>query len=158
MATGLAIQADVRAGRVERAAQHFVDYWSGAGTWQTMEARRRQVVCVRIPKVARDFGALFDDAVPLSAYMRLTMPVLWLEGETTRLPPQAIAGRLLPALAGARHVRVAGAGHMGPITHSEAVNAEILRFVRGLDHRHRPGSSRMDAAATTGAPAVELGV
>jgi len=67
------------------------------------------------------------------------MPVLWLEGEATRLPPKAVARRLLPALADARQVRIAGAGHMGPITHADAVNAEILRFIRTLEQRRRMG-------------------
>jgi pimeloyl-ACP methyl ester carboxylesterase len=150
--TGFAIQADVRQGRVERAAQHFVDYWSGNGTWQAMDPRRRQAVCARMPKVAREFAALFDDAVPLSAYTRLTMPVLWLEGEMTRRPPRAVARRLLPALADARHVRVAGAGHMGPLTHSEAVNGEIRRFVQTLHRCRRSRPSQANSA--TGAAAA----
>ena len=139
LATGLAIRDDVCAGRVEQAAGCFVDYWSGDGTWQTMDEGRRRGVCARMPKVAQEFAALFDDAVPLAAYTRLTMPVLWLEGEATRLPPKAVARRLLPALADARQVRIAGAGHMGPITHPDAVNAEILRFVRRLEQRRRLG-------------------
>jgi pimeloyl-ACP methyl ester carboxylesterase len=134
---GLAIRDGVCAGRVEEAAGRFVDYWSGDGTWQAMDERRRHSVCVRMPKVAQEFAALFADAVPLAAYARLTMPVLWLEGETTRLPPRAVARRLLPALADARQARIAGAGHMGPITHADAVNAEILRFVRMLEQRRR---------------------
>ncbi len=139
VATGLSIHDDVRSGRSEQAAQRFIDYWSGDGTWETMDARRRQGVCARMPKVAQEFVALFDDAVPLAAYRRLAMPVLWLEGEMTRLPPRAVAERLLPALADARHVRIAGAGHMGPITHAEAVNAQILRFMRVIDGRRRLG-------------------
>ena len=154
VATGFAIQSEVHLGCVERAAQRFVDYWSGIGTWQTMDQRRRLAVCARMPKVAREFAALFDDAVPLSAYTRLTMPVLWLEGETTRRPPQAVAGRLFPALADARHVRVAGAGHMGPLTHSEAVNGEIRRFVQTLRRYRRsrmpqPNSATGVAAGRT---------
>lgn len=139
LTTGMAIRGDVRAGRVEQAARRFVDYWSGDGSWRTMDERRRQGVCARMPKVAQEFAALFDDAVPLAAYTRLTMPVLWLEGEMTRLPPKAVARRLLPTLADARQVRIAGAGHMGPITHPDAVNAEILRFVRTLVQRRRLG-------------------
>ncbi len=138
-ATGRAIHDDVCSGRAGQAAGRFVDYWSGVGTWASMDERRRQGVCARMPKVAQEFVALFRDAVPLAAYTRLTMPVLWLEGETTRLPPKAVARRLLPALPDARYVRIAGAGHMGPVTHPDAVNAEILRFVRMLDDRRRLG-------------------
>lgn len=139
LATGLAIGDELRSGRVEQAARRFVDYWSGDGTWQSLDARRRRGICARMPKVAQEFVALFGDPVPLGAYRRLTMPVLWLEGETTCLPPRAVAQRLLPALADARRVRIAGAGHMGPITHPQAVNVEILRFLGALDLRQRLG-------------------
>jgi pimeloyl-ACP methyl ester carboxylesterase len=139
VATGRAISDDARSGRVEQAAGRFVDYWSGDGTWASMDERRRQGVVARMPKVAQEFAALFADAVPLAAYTRLAMPVLWLEGEATRPPPRAVARRLLPALRDARYVRIAGAGHMGPITHPDAVNAEILRFVRTIDDRRRLG-------------------
>lgn len=134
-----AIRDDVRAGRIEQAARSFVDYWSGKGAWHAMDPRRQQGVCARMPKVVQEFAALFGDAVPLAAYARLSMPVLWLEGAMTCLPPRAVARRLLPALADVRHARVAGAGHMGPITHPDAVNAEILTFVRAVGCRGRVG-------------------
>ena len=139
LTTGCAIRDDVRAGRVPQAAAHFVDYWSGAGAWDAMDARRRDGVCLRMGKVAREFGALFADTLPLPAYARLTMPMLLLEGETTPAPPRAVTRSLLRVLPDATHVRVAGAGHMGPITHAEAVNGEILRFVGAIDHRRRVG-------------------
>lgn len=139
LATGLAIRDDALAGRVPRAAARFVDYWSGAGAWDAMDARPRDGVCLRMGKVAREFGALFADTLPLAAYARLTMPVLLLEGETTPAPPRAVTRSLLRVLPDATHVRVDGAGHMGPITHAEAVNGEILRFVGAIDRRRRVG-------------------
>jgi pimeloyl-ACP methyl ester carboxylesterase len=134
---GTAVRDDVGAARVERAAERFVDYWSGDGAWDAMDERRRRGVCARMPKVACEFGALFGDAVPLHAYARLTMPVLLLEGEATRSPPKAVARRLRSALPNVRRVRVPGAGHMAPVTHPGLVNAEILRFVRAVDRRRR---------------------
>ncbi|MGE5088118.1 MAG: alpha/beta fold hydrolase [Candidatus Levyibacteriota bacterium] len=129
LATGNAIRDDVRDGRVERAAARFVDYWSGAGAWDALDRRRRDGVCSRMGKVAEDFRALFADPLPLAAYARLTMPVLLLEGETTPAPPRAVAARLMQVLPNATRARIAGAGHMGPITHAEDFNAAILRFV-----------------------------
>lgn len=139
LATGVAIRDDALAGRVPQAAARFVDYWSGAGTWDAMDARRRDGVCVRMGKVAREFGALFADTLPLAAYARLAMPVLLLEGETTPAPPKAVTRSLLRVLPDATHLRVAGAGHMGPITHAKVVNDEILRFVVTLNGRQRMG-------------------
>jgi pimeloyl-ACP methyl ester carboxylesterase len=139
LATGVAIRDDALAGRVPQAAARFVDYWSGAGTWDTMDARRRDGVCLRMGKVAHEFGALFADTLPLAAYGRLTMPVLLLEGETTPAPPRAVTRSLLRVLPDATHVRISGAGHMGPITHAKIVNDEILRFVDTLDGHQRMG-------------------
>lgn len=137
VATGLGVRDDVRSGRVVPAAARFIDYWGGDGAWAVMDARRREAVCARMSKVAQEFDALFDDAVPLAAYARLPMPVLLLEGETTRPPPRAVARRLLTTLPDVRLVHVAGAGHMGPITHPESVNGEIVRFVGAIGHRER---------------------
>jgi len=139
LATGSAIRDDMLAGRVPQAAARFVDYWSGAGAWDAMDARRRDGVCLRMGKVAQEFGALFAATLPLAAYARLTMPVLLLEGQTTPAPPRAVTRSLLRVLPDATHVRIAGAGHMGPITHAEVVNEEILRFVGALDGRQRLG-------------------
>jgi pimeloyl-ACP methyl ester carboxylesterase len=137
VAVGTAVRDDVRAERIEQAAERFVDYWSGDGAWAAMDERRRRGVRARMPKVAGEFGALFDDAVPLPAYARLAMPVLLLEGAVTRSPPKAVARRLLAALPDARLASIAGAGHMAPITHPDAVNAEILRFLGAVDRRRR---------------------
>jgi pimeloyl-ACP methyl ester carboxylesterase len=139
LATGLAIRRDALAGRVALAAARFVDYWSGVGAWDALDDRRREGVCSRMEKVAQDFRALFADPLPLAAYARLTMPVLLLEGETTPAPPKAVAVRLLRVLPEATHVRIAGAGHMGPVTHAETVNAEILRFVDAVCAGRRLG-------------------
>jgi pimeloyl-ACP methyl ester carboxylesterase len=137
VAVGAAVRDDVRAAHIEPAAARFVDYWSGDGAWAAMDERRRGGVRARMPKVAGEFGALFDDAVLPAAYARLTMPVLLLEGEATRSPPKAVARRLLAALPDARLVSIPGAGHMAPITHPDAVNAEILRFLCAVDRRRR---------------------
>jgi pimeloyl-ACP methyl ester carboxylesterase len=126
-----------------------------------MDDHRRDGVCSRMGKVAQDFRALFADTLPLAAYARLAMPVLLLEGETTPAPPKAVARRLLQVLPDAAHVRIAGAGHMGPITHAEAVNDEILGFVvavgarRALGHaagRGRPGARGWPAGRADARP------
>jgi pimeloyl-ACP methyl ester carboxylesterase len=139
VATAGAIRDDMYAGRAEEAARRFVDYWSGEGAWDALEARRQQAILARMPKVVKEFGALFDDALPPAAYARLPFPVLWLEGAATVGPPRAVARRLLPVFSDVRFKRVPGAGHMGPITHTDTVNAEILRFVRALADDSRLG-------------------
>lgn len=137
----------VEAGKLAGAAQRFVDYWSGEGTWQRMDGWQRHAVTQRIRKVAAEFDAIESDTTPLSAYARVQVPTLYLYGAQTPRPTRVLAGLLSGALPRVRVHRVAGAGHMGPITHPDVVNAHIERFLG----RDRDVSAR-------GIGAVSLGV
>ena len=64
-----------------------------------------------------------------SAYARLRFPILIIRGEHAPLPTRLIADSLSSLLPAARLTVVAGAGHMGPLTHSAEVNALIVRHV-----------------------------
>lgn len=54
-----AVSAEVHAGQDEAAAERFVDYWSGPGTWMRVGTARRAALARHMPKVAAEFGALF---------------------------------------------------------------------------------------------------
>jgi pimeloyl-ACP methyl ester carboxylesterase len=109
----------------ESAAQLFVDYWSGLGSWRALPAHRRESIVVRMPKVNAEFDALFGSSPPASAYRRIVAPVQLIVGTLTRRPPRAVAARLAAVLPVVTRVEIAGAGHMGPLTHPDAVNAHI---------------------------------
>lgn len=125
----LAVTAEMQT-RLERddvagAAQHFVDYWSGSGTWQAMPAEARDAVAERMPIVMQHFGALFNERQQVAAVSRLAVPTLLLSGERTVATARRIAKRLRTLLAGAAHETLAGLGHMGPVTHAELVAERI---------------------------------
>lgn len=119
-------------GFAERAAQRFVDFWSGTGSWEALSAPQQQLIAARIPVVVAHFHALFDDSLDLAAVSRLPMPVLSLSGSATRAATRRIGELLRHALPQATHVTFAEVGHMGPITHSTAINALIRRFLDEL--------------------------
>jgi len=125
----LAVTAEMQT-RLERddvagAAQHFVDYWSGSGTWQGMPAEARASVAERMPIVMQHFGALFNERQQVAAVSRLAVPTLVLSGERTVATARRIAQRLRTLLANAAHETLPGLGHMGPVTHAEFVAERI---------------------------------
>jgi pimeloyl-ACP methyl ester carboxylesterase len=123
------VQRGAAAGDDARAAAVFVDYWSGAGSFAAMpEARRAGVACC-MPKVADEFAAAFADSVPLADLQRLTMPVLLLGGRRSPAPTRELLRRIGSALPRAATRWLDDAGHMGPLTHADAVAALIERFV-----------------------------
>lgn len=121
--------------RFGAAAQRFVDYWSGRGSWAALPAARRAAVADRMPKVRAEFGALFDDTVPPTAYAALTMPIAVFAGDRSPPPARQVAERLAQLGRQARLIRLPGRGHMGALEDPAAVLAWL------------PGSRSMLAAA-----------
>ena len=62
---------------------------------------------------------------------RLTMPVLLLHGTRSRPHFTDATRHLAERLNDVRVVEIAGAGHIGPLTHAEAVAREMVDFFRG---------------------------
>jgi pimeloyl-ACP methyl ester carboxylesterase len=109
----------------DAAAELFVDYWSGVGTWAALPPARRGPVAARMPKVHAEFEALFNDAVPPAAYGALTMPMTVLAGDGSPRPALQVAQRLVQVCGQARLVRVPGRGHMGALEDPAAVLRQL---------------------------------
>jgi pimeloyl-ACP methyl ester carboxylesterase len=118
-------------GRNARAAERFVDYWSGEGTWAALPGWQKKAIEGRMTKVVSDFDATMGDSTRLNVYARLRIPTLFMYGAQSPQPTRRIAewlGTHLP------NVEVRGLlplGHMGPVTHARYVNDLIARFLRG---------------------------
>ncbi len=126
--TGRAIMMETRMRRPLAAAKRFVDYWSGNGSWMALGTARQSAIALRMPAVADQFEAIFGWQ-PLEALRRLQVPVLLMHGERTRRVTQAIVAQLAGHLPQVIQLRVRGAGHMGPVTHADAFNAGVQRFL-----------------------------
>lgn len=107
----------------------FVDYWNGKGTWRALPEAQRAAFLRTGRKVYYEVTTLASDRTRRAAYTALAMPVLLLTGE--RSPPAArrVIEHLVGALPDVRRVEIAGAGHMGPISHADEVNARIVDFL-----------------------------
>jgi len=107
----------------------FVDYWNGPGAWNALRPAVQSALIRWAPKGPLDFRALIDDPTPADAYRRLAFPVLILRGQHAPSPTRTIAEGLTELLPASRLVVIAGAGHMGPLTHAGEVCDLAVRHI-----------------------------
>ena len=123
------IRGDLAFGSAYDAARVFIDYWSGEGAWESMSPLRRDAIATRMRSVAAQFQALFVEPLSLREVARLCIPTMVMTGECTVRVMQRMAEHLRTTLPHARHRWIAGAGHMGPITHPGAFERSVLSFL-----------------------------
>ncbi|MEO8857592.1 MAG: alpha/beta fold hydrolase [Burkholderiaceae bacterium] len=121
--------AALAVGDRDAAAQHFIDYWMGAGAWRATPDTRRAGIASAIVHAQGWADALFGEPEPLSAFAALSMPVLLLTGAQSPNSAGAVARLLASVLPRLETVSFPGVGHMGPITHPEVVNPVIQEFL-----------------------------
>jgi len=125
-------------GQPERAAQRFVDFWSGEGAWNDMSASRRAIVAARIPSIIGHFRALFTDELSRTDLERIGVPILCLTGAKTTQTTRRIGELLRRSMPRATHEFMSDMGHMGPITHAARVAQRMADF---LDDRETSANS-----------------
>lgn len=113
----------------DRWLRSFVEYWGGPGAWSALREEARAELR-RVGWVVREgVESLAADTTPASAYASLACPVTLVTGAHTPLAARRVVEALGAAIAGARIVTIAGAGHMAPLSHAAEVNAVILDAV-----------------------------
>ena len=125
----LAAGAALDAGDKNLAARHFIDFWMGSGSWDMTPEQRKPAIAASVLNIRRWAHALFTEPTPAQAFAALDVPVLYMLGNDSPESAHAVARVLLPVLRRVEVVRFPGLGHMAPLTHPEAVNAEIARFL-----------------------------
>jgi pimeloyl-ACP methyl ester carboxylesterase len=124
--------AALLAGDRPLAAETFIDFWTGVGSWREKPEAQREAIaaaCVNVPGWGH---ALLNEPTPLAAFAALKMPVLLLMGSQTQDSARAVATLLARTWPHAEFGELDGMGHMGPLTHPDIVNAAIEEFL----HRH----------------------
>jgi pimeloyl-ACP methyl ester carboxylesterase len=134
-------------GRADRAGQRFVDFWSGAGTWDRLAPVPQQAIAGRMGSVIGHFDALFSDTLSRAELRGLGVPILCLTGTRTRPAARRIGELLRFALPRAVHETVPEAGHMGPVTHAPAVARRIGAFLDARVANASPQTSGLLEAA-----------
>jgi pimeloyl-ACP methyl ester carboxylesterase len=122
--------AAVDRGNPENAAEIFIDYWMGEGTWSQMSDHRKAAIATSVINVRQWGHALFSEPTALTAISSLAMPVLYMTGGRSTQSALGVARLLIPTLPNVEVVNFKQLGHMGPVTHPEVVNEVIDRFLR----------------------------
>jgi pimeloyl-ACP methyl ester carboxylesterase len=115
---------DARGGG-EEWLEAFVDYWSGPGAWKALPPPMRASFQKVGRKVYGEVTSLMADRTPAPSYAQLGVPLLLLTGERSPASVRRITTLLAAAVPSSRVEVVAGAGHMGPVTHANDVNALV---------------------------------
>ena len=131
-ATVAAAAAALEAGNPQGAAECFIDYWMGAGSWARMPEARQGPITTSIGNVRGWAGALLGEPTALPAFAELDIPLLYMLGKDSPASSLGVARLLTQTLPRVEVVEFAGVGHMGPITHPQRVNETILRFLERL--------------------------
>jgi len=121
--------AALEAGDPEGAAQCFIDYWMGAGTWARMPEARKEPIAASVRNVCGWRNALMREPTPLAEFARLDMPVLYMMGGDSPASSRGVGRLLAKALPRVEVLEFPGIGHMGPITHPQLVNQAIAHFL-----------------------------
>ena len=121
--------AAVARGDLDAAAERFIDYWMGAGTWSGMPQSRRAAVAPSMRGIAYWAHALMHEPAPLCAFAQLEAPVVYLVGGRSPASSRAVFALLEGVLPNLRVVRFDSLGHMGPVTHPDLVNEAIEKHL-----------------------------
>ena len=130
------------------AARCFVDYWNAPGAFNALKREAQHDLVRYIRKACLDFHALIEERTPLCAYRRMRVPVLLMLGEHAPRSTELIGRKLALAINPGAIRIVQGAGHMGPMTHVEAVTWMIVDHIttsHPMDALHRAGVSQQAA-------------
>ncbi len=116
-------------GDQDAAAERFIDYWMGTGSWQQTPQNRKPAIAASVANIRRWAHALFGEPTPLTAFRSLDIPVLYMVGKRSTASARGVARLLAAALPRVELLEFAELGHMGPITHPAPVNEAIARFL-----------------------------
>ena len=119
----------LEAGDRDAAAERFIDYWMGAEAWKHTPDERKAPIASSIRNVRRWGHALLTEPTPLKAFRSLDVPVLYLVGKRSPSSAQGVARLLTATLPRVEVAEFEDLGHMGPVTHPEAVNQVISQFI-----------------------------
>ena len=111
------------------AAQRFIDYWMGPGSWCLTPRHRQAAIAASVVNVAGWAGALFGEPTPLQAFEALDLPVLYMLGAQSPESSRAVARVLTQTLRNVSVIEFAELGHMGPVTHAGLVNGAVAQFL-----------------------------
>ncbi len=107
----------------------FVDYWNGPGGWRAQSEPLQASFRRAGIKMVGEVRTLGVDRTPVAAYRALAMPVALIGGERSTIAAKRVLDTLAREIPRPLRIEIAGAGHMGPLTHAAEVNQAIVANV-----------------------------
>lgn len=125
-----AVSGAMARGDRKAAAAAYMGFWQGRLQWWLSPRKLKQTIIDTVDKVELEFHAVrWLAAPPMDVYSALAVPTLLIHGSKTRRPALAVTQILAELLPDARIAIVEGAGHLSPLTHTEAVNRLVLAHI-----------------------------
>jgi pimeloyl-ACP methyl ester carboxylesterase len=118
------LERQLASGLPEQAAETFVDYWGGDGTFAAYPGRVQKDFARRTQKLLLDFTALTRTPLTLDDYRQLKVPITLIAGRSSRSTALHVAQTLSQSLPECNMVWLE-TGHMGPVTDPDLVNPVI---------------------------------
>jgi pimeloyl-ACP methyl ester carboxylesterase len=113
----------------ERWLTWFVEYWNGKGAFAALNERMRAAFVESAHVCYGEVVSLLADRTPESVWATVNVPTLFVRGEHSPSAARRVVDVLVEALPDARKHEIAGAGHMSPLTHPDAVIDRIADHV-----------------------------
>ena len=113
-------------------ARAFHAEWGGGRPWEDLPQEQRTYILERADLPLLQRPAISDDATGIleaGGLESLDRPVLLMTGAESPPVVSVVADRLAARLPDARRAVLPGMGHMGPITHAEALAGTIAPFL-----------------------------
>jgi pimeloyl-ACP methyl ester carboxylesterase len=121
--------AALEAGNPDKAAEEFIDFWMGKGSWARTPDARKPPIAASIAYIRNWAHALMKEPTPLAKFSELKIPVLYMTGSESPASSLAVARLLTRTLPRVEVVEFKRLGHMAPVTHPEPINQAIARFL-----------------------------
>jgi pimeloyl-ACP methyl ester carboxylesterase len=123
-------RAHIRARNPEAAAEDFIDYWCGQGTWAASSPSRQAAFAQSIALLLHEWHAvLTGDMTPAGWIAALPRHTLLMSSAWTTRPSREIVALLLDARPDWTFASICDASHMAPLTHPHLVNPLIKGFL-----------------------------
>lgn len=121
--------ARLAAGDLAGATERFIDYWGGPGQWAATSESRKPRVMATVQSLPAVWGATFDDCWHAGELRAFAVPCLLMSGSRSTAAARRATALLRATLPKALALDFDGLGHLGPITHPNAVDAAIEAFL-----------------------------
>ena len=104
--------ASLDVGDQNAAAERFIDYWMGEGSWAYIPEQRKAPIAASVRNMRRWGHALYTEATTLAAFQALDIPVLYMVGKRSPASSRGVAQVLTNTLPRVEVVEFEDLGHM----------------------------------------------